>query len=495
MSIEKSFLQSICESPADDGPRLIYADWLDDHGQPERAEFIRTQIRLASIDEWDPARPDLLRREQALLRKYVKKWSKEVAKFTKRIEFVRGFIGTMALPVGTFLNNAKEIFATVPLLEYRPVKPLPGWDNLIASKHLARLRGLDLHANSLGVGRTQALAQSKHLRNLETLNLGVASCRGNGVKAVLASRNLGNLRRLDLNQNGANADSLADLPKAKHLPHLRHLNLHANDLDLSAADPLARAEWLAQLETLILSGNKLENAGVKRLAEAGVWAGLRTLDLGNQGMTIDGIRCVTRCRHLARLGSMRIDTVISPIPGMLGEVVRSPHLSQLRKLELHGGPIDEAETCVLTGSPLAANLRSLFLRELTAPAVRALLKAKSLGGLRSLNLSCLRTKESAGLAEMLRDAEHLSNLDQLDLSYCPLGDRGLAVLANCPHFATLGELAIAGNADSAAGYDALIDSPYLKRLRRLRIDNAYRFTIKAVQRMKDAFGADVVDAR
>jgi uncharacterized protein (TIGR02996 family) len=40
------FLRDILAHPEDDTPRLIYADWLDDHGQPERAEFLRAEYRL-----------------------------------------------------------------------------------------------------------------------------------------------------------------------------------------------------------------------------------------------------------------------------------------------------------------------------------------------------------------------------------------------------------------------------------------------------------------
>lgn len=43
------FLQAICSKPLDDTPRLVYADWLDDHGEPERAEFIRVQVELAKL--------------------------------------------------------------------------------------------------------------------------------------------------------------------------------------------------------------------------------------------------------------------------------------------------------------------------------------------------------------------------------------------------------------------------------------------------------------
>jgi uncharacterized protein (TIGR02996 family) len=33
--------------PHDDAPRLVLADWLDDHGEHDRAEFVRLQLRLA----------------------------------------------------------------------------------------------------------------------------------------------------------------------------------------------------------------------------------------------------------------------------------------------------------------------------------------------------------------------------------------------------------------------------------------------------------------
>jgi uncharacterized protein (TIGR02996 family) len=49
MGIEEGFIRDIIEHTDDDTPRLIYADWLDDHGEPERAEFIRVQCELARL--------------------------------------------------------------------------------------------------------------------------------------------------------------------------------------------------------------------------------------------------------------------------------------------------------------------------------------------------------------------------------------------------------------------------------------------------------------
>jgi uncharacterized protein (TIGR02996 family) len=55
MTSDEAFLRDICEHPEDDAPRLVYADWLEEHGNPERAEFIRVQCRLAALPEDDPA--------------------------------------------------------------------------------------------------------------------------------------------------------------------------------------------------------------------------------------------------------------------------------------------------------------------------------------------------------------------------------------------------------------------------------------------------------
>jgi uncharacterized protein (TIGR02996 family) len=43
---EVAFLTAIKANPADDVSRLVYADWLQENGEPERAEFIRVQIEL-----------------------------------------------------------------------------------------------------------------------------------------------------------------------------------------------------------------------------------------------------------------------------------------------------------------------------------------------------------------------------------------------------------------------------------------------------------------
>lgn len=49
MSERDAFLAAILESPDDDGPRLIFADYLEENGDPARGEFIRIQCAIARL--------------------------------------------------------------------------------------------------------------------------------------------------------------------------------------------------------------------------------------------------------------------------------------------------------------------------------------------------------------------------------------------------------------------------------------------------------------
>ncbi|VTU01982.1 ---NA--- : : Ribosomal_L12 [Gemmataceae bacterium] len=62
MSDEAAFLDALAANPADDTARLVYADWLDEHGEPAKAEYLRLVVALARA-ETDYARdqPDVAR--------------------------------------------------------------------------------------------------------------------------------------------------------------------------------------------------------------------------------------------------------------------------------------------------------------------------------------------------------------------------------------------------------------------------------------------------
>src|SRR5439155_15143566 len=58
MTTERALLAAIREDPEDDAARLVYADWLEEQGQADRAELIRVKVRArrADGDEWQQLR-------------------------------------------------------------------------------------------------------------------------------------------------------------------------------------------------------------------------------------------------------------------------------------------------------------------------------------------------------------------------------------------------------------------------------------------------------
>lgn len=66
MNSDADFVAAIIASPEDDAPRLVYADHLEEHGQHDRATFIRVQCELARLPPSDPRRAVLEAKERGL---------------------------------------------------------------------------------------------------------------------------------------------------------------------------------------------------------------------------------------------------------------------------------------------------------------------------------------------------------------------------------------------------------------------------------------------
>ena len=45
---QQALLRAIIKNPDEDTPRLMYADWLEEHDEPYRAKFIRAQLKAAT---------------------------------------------------------------------------------------------------------------------------------------------------------------------------------------------------------------------------------------------------------------------------------------------------------------------------------------------------------------------------------------------------------------------------------------------------------------
>jgi uncharacterized protein (TIGR02996 family) len=94
MGAEQGFLDAIWENPDDDAPRLVYADWLEERGNP-RGEFIRVQCALARNGLEERERRVLERREQELLEKHKQEWLEPACSPRMTWRFFRGFIAAM----------------------------------------------------------------------------------------------------------------------------------------------------------------------------------------------------------------------------------------------------------------------------------------------------------------------------------------------------------------------------------------------------------------
>jgi uncharacterized protein (TIGR02996 family) len=150
-----ALFRALCANPAEDAPRLMYADWLEENGHPERAEFIRLQCEL-----WNaaPALTAARTRASELQRAFGNLWYNELPAIPGlewRSLFVRGFIDNAS----TFrIRNVSKIleraFTATPLQYLTVTNLLPGqFRELLDNPLLARLKALHLPGI---VGREEA---------------------------------------------------------------------------------------------------------------------------------------------------------------------------------------------------------------------------------------------------------------------------------------------------------------------------------------------------
>src|SRR6266545_3163408 len=106
VSNRDALLAAILAEPEDDTPRLVYADWLDEHDEPERAEFIRIQHRLPTLSRRTNEAKCLILREANLRQKLFKHLDKlPFAEVITR----RGFVESVTSALHVFAKHAAEL--------------------------------------------------------------------------------------------------------------------------------------------------------------------------------------------------------------------------------------------------------------------------------------------------------------------------------------------------------------------------------------------------
>ena len=108
MSDRDAFLAAIRDKHDDDLPRLIYADWLEEHGEPQRAEFIRLQC-AAARGEPSALSAAAAHRMVVLESAHRADWLGPAGGDVFRAEFRRGFVEHAVLPAALFLRAGAEL--------------------------------------------------------------------------------------------------------------------------------------------------------------------------------------------------------------------------------------------------------------------------------------------------------------------------------------------------------------------------------------------------
>lgn len=149
--LRSALLADICAHPADDTPRFVLADWLEDNGEAEGAEFVRVQVELASWAGFLAVTPEsqrhlstLRRRERELLAWLDVDALPVVEGLTRSnvlgagtgglgwyprgqttpnpcvaAEFRRGFVAHVTLPLAAWLEHAQALVLAQPITSVR----------------------------------------------------------------------------------------------------------------------------------------------------------------------------------------------------------------------------------------------------------------------------------------------------------------------------------------------------------------------------------------
>src|SRR5262245_43795788 len=114
MADAQGFLDAILADSDDDAVRLVFSDWLEEHGESARAEFIRVQIELTRGVSEAARRESLRRRERELLLAHEREWVGPLHAVVRRATFARGFVERVTVH-GHRLKEAAALFSSAPI--------------------------------------------------------------------------------------------------------------------------------------------------------------------------------------------------------------------------------------------------------------------------------------------------------------------------------------------------------------------------------------------
>ncbi len=237
MNDHDALLCAIGDHPEEDTPRLVYADWLEENGDPERADFVRNQVALAQPGLPSGERHPLVRKNVHYLTNFVRHWKYELPRVpgVEWGDFNRGLIEEVrAADERAVVRHAAAVFA-VPGVHVLRLWRLYDGHALARVPQLRLLRTFRLIAGPAPDALRDLLA-SPHLRRLTALDL-YGSLAGDALAEDLADGRFPDLAELDLGSNNVRDGGAAALARSPHLANLRLLDLRGNPV----TDPSTRA--------------------------------------------------------------------------------------------------------------------------------------------------------------------------------------------------------------------------------------------------------------
>ena len=385
----EAFLQRIRAYPDDDAQRLIFADWLDEEGDP-RGRFIRVQLALAHLPERDRARDKLVSEERLLREAHYEEWTAPFRGLVSGPVFRRGFVDEVKVEARQFLRHAHEIFAAGPVRHIHLLDVGGSLPAVMQCPYLSRLSALTVYAQHAGEPLARAVARSPHLVGLKVLHLGRNRFADDAAEQLAASPALAGLEELDLSENEIGETGARALAASPHLNRLTSLELRENRLGPAGAEALAGSERLVALRRLGLNDNGIGAPRLHSLARAHDLLRIPVLDLALNDLTFMGLQAI-----FARPTNADPATV------------------RLEELHLSSNPLDDAGAAVLA-------------------------KCSHLGNLTALTLSNCNIGDEG--ARILANSPHLNRVTVLDLANNPIGDTGFRAIHNSTHWRALRQL-------------------------------------------------------
>jgi uncharacterized protein (TIGR02996 family) len=349
----ESLLHAIRESPEDESLRLILADWFEDNSDPQRAEFIRLQLRLAGDLDVDE-RFALRQREKELLTSNLEYWAGPLARKPWSCRFHRGTarvqIQTARLLSSKVQKQAEQWFAPALVTALSTEGTTSRWPQFFKLPLLEELSSLMLVGSKMKLPGLRALAGSVHTRNLRALGIQSAALYLDRVamEVLAEAPSLKLLTRLNFRHSPLNREALALLTHPHTpWPRLTSLNLDSTLLFLNPnLELLLAAPWLSQLRELSVHGCLGTDQAIQELIRGLTSSRLRVLGLGNNRVSDRTAELIASSAHLAELRELWLDFPRFSFAGARA-LAESPYLNHLRLLYLYDLPANSEPARIL----------------------------------------------------------------------------------------------------------------------------------------------------